>query len=175
MIFAVNYTKICRILEFFPWVLRFFCPWVFLARSKKKAWDKHTTLFILKVEEYKESTDITVLYFAESAWLALFGFEIMIWANSSVLNSRPITFFTKSAWISLCRPDSLLTFWPYHYLAPWRYLILPGCSFCLDDYVLRLGKPGLLIGQVTSLNFGWLWSPDLWLIWAWMIIRSSLL
>ena len=36
---------------------------------------------------------------------------------SSVLDNRPLRFFTKSAWISLLRPNSLLTFCPYHYWA----------------------------------------------------------
>ena len=37
---------------------------------------------------------------------------------SSVLNNRPVTFFTKSAWISLLSPDSQLNFCPYYYSAP---------------------------------------------------------
>ena len=37
---------------------------------------------------------------------------------SSVLNNRPLTFFMKSDWISLLRPDSLLTFCPYYYSGP---------------------------------------------------------
>ena len=32
-----------------------------------------------------------------------------------VLNNRPVTFFTKSAWISLLSPDTELNFCQYHY------------------------------------------------------------
>ena len=72
----------------------------------------------------------------------------------SVLSNRPVTFLTKSSWISVLRPDSLLTFCPYNYSAPQLYLLSIARIFFLPGGLLRfilcLRNPGLLN---NSLNF----------------------
>ena len=76
--------------------------------------------------------------------------------HCGVLNNRPVTFFTKSAWISLLRHDSQLLVLPVLLFGPVTLLSIAWIFFLpggLLRFILCLGNPGLLIGPVTSLTF----------------------
>ena len=90
-----------------------------------------------------------------------------------MLNNRPKTFFTKSAWISLLGPNSLLTFCPYYYSA---------LQYCLHLlFARRIIKIYPIPRKPQSINFIYFFLEFLlnrtidFKIYARMIIRSGLL